>query len=82
MCLWRRSDRWGGGGGYYHELTGSRHNFVADPFLDGKPVKLSKNGSDVICSFAFHYSSCRAFCTACSLLICFLVISPDITLCG
>ena len=22
---------------------------MADPFLDGKPVKLSKNGSDVIC---------------------------------
>ena len=43
----------GGGGGWLlsHELTGSRHNFVADPFLDGKPVKLSKNGSDVICFF-------------------------------
>ena len=35
---------------------------MADPFLDGKPMKLSKNGSDVICVFAFHDSSCRAFC--------------------
>ena len=24
-----------------------RENFVADPFLDGKPMKLSQNGSDV-----------------------------------
>ena len=28
-----------------------RENFVADPFLDGKPMKLSKNGSDVIFFF-------------------------------
>ena len=35
-----------------------RENFVADPFLDGKPMKLSKNGSDVVCFFAFHDSSC------------------------
>ena len=26
-----------------------RENCVADPFLDGKPVKLSTNGIDVIC---------------------------------
>ena len=24
---------------------------MADPFLDGRPMKLSKNGSDVICLF-------------------------------
>ena len=30
-------------------LVSGRENFVADPFLDGKPVKLSKNVSDVIC---------------------------------
>ena len=38
-----------------------RENFGADPFLDGKPVKLPKNGSDVICfccCFAFYDSSC------------------------
>ena len=30
---------------------------MADPFLDRKPMKLSKNGSDVICCFfAFHDS--------------------------
>ena len=31
---------------------------MADPFLDGKPVKLPKNGSDVIvlfCFFSFFY---------------------------
>ena len=27
---------------------------MADPFLDGKSMKLPKNGSDVICLFAFH----------------------------
>ena len=35
---------------------------MADPFLDGKPMKLSKNSSDVIFFFffffAFHDSSC------------------------
>ena len=36
-----------------------RDNFVADHFLDGKPVKLSKNGSDVIFS-PFHDSSCSS----------------------
>ena len=34
--------------------------FLSDPFLDGKPMKLSKNGSDVICVFAFHDSSCSS----------------------
>ena len=57
-------------GGCYHELTGKcRDNFVADPFLDRKPMKLPKNGSDVIfffflfCLFvvvAFHDSSCSS----------------------
>ena len=37
-----------------------RDNFVADPFLDRKPMKLPKNGSDVICFFAFHDSSCSS----------------------
>ena len=30
---------------------------MADPFLDRKPMKLPKNGSDVIYFFAFHDSS-------------------------
>jgi len=33
---------------------------VADPILNGKPVKLSKNGSDVICLSAFHDSFCSS----------------------
>ena len=33
---------------------------MADPFPDGKPMKLPKNGSDVICFFAFHDSSCSS----------------------
>ena len=33
---------------------------MAYPFLDGKPVKLSKNGSDVIFVCAFHDSSCSS----------------------
>ena len=40
---------------------------MADPFLDGKPLKLSKNGSDVVCFgggvfcvCAFHDSSCSS----------------------
>ena len=40
---------------------------MVDPFLDGKPVKLSKNGSDVIFVFVFlHFMSvlAAAFCTA------------------
>ena len=41
------------------EVSG-RIFFVADPFLDGKPMKLSKNGSDVISFFAFHDSSCSS----------------------
>ena len=28
---------------------------MADPFLDGKPMKLSKNGSDVIFFFFFFF---------------------------
>ena len=28
---------------------------MADPFLDGKPMKLSKNGSDVILIFFFFF---------------------------
>ena len=45
---------------------------MADPFLDGKPMKLSKNGSDVICVF-LHFMTvlAAAFCTACRRLICF-----------
>ena len=53
---------------------------MADPFLDGKPVKLSKNGSDVICFFVLfsHFMTvlAAAFCTACRRLICFWG-SPD-----
>ena len=50
---------------------------MADPFLDGKPMKLSKNGSDEICflfCFCFlHFMTvlAAAFCTACRRLICF-----------
>ena len=47
---------------------------MADPFLDGKPMKLSKNGSDVIFFFFFlHFTTvlAAAFCTACRRLICF-----------
>ena len=33
---------------------------MADPILNGKPVKPSKNGSDVICLSAFHDSSCSS----------------------
>ena len=37
---------------------------MADPFLDGKPMKLPKNGSDVILFVvvvvAFHDSSCSS----------------------
>ena len=28
---------------------------MADPFLDGKPMKLSKNGSDVVFFFSFSF---------------------------
>ena len=53
---------------------------MADLFLDGKPKKLSKNGSDVICfCFLFlHFMTvlAAAFCTACRRLICFWG-SPD-----
>ena len=49
---------------------------MADPFLDRKPMKLPKNGSDVIFfSFFFllHFMTvlAAAFCTACRRLICF-----------
>ena len=37
-----------------------RDNFVADLFLDGKPMKLSKNGSDVVYILAFDDSSCSS----------------------
>ena len=42
---------------------------MADPFLDGKPMKLSKNGSDV---FFLHFMTvlAAAFCAACIRLIC------------
>ena len=45
---------------------------MADPFLDRKPMKLPKNGSDVICVF-LHFMTvlAAAFCTACRRLICF-----------
>ena len=56
---------------------------MAEPFLDGKPMKLSKNGSDVICCFLFlfcflHLMTVLAatFCIACRRLICFWG-SPD-----
>ena len=49
---------------------------MADPFLDGKPVKLSKNGSDVIFFFAFMTVLAVAFCTVYRRLICFWG-SPD-----
>ena len=50
---------------------------MADPFLDRKPMKLPKNGSDVICFFVLvfvlHFMTvlAAAFCTACRRLICF-----------
>ena len=50
---------------------------MADPFLDGKPLKLSKNGSDVGFFFFFffflHFMTvlAAAFCTACRRLLCF-----------
>ena len=51
---------------------------MADPFLDGKPLKLSKNGSDVVCFgvvvfLCVHFMTvlAAAFCTACRRLICF-----------
>ena len=31
---------------------------MADPFLDGKPMKLSKNGSDVVCVFVLFLFFC------------------------
>ena len=31
-----------------NQLVSGRENFVADPFLDRKPMKLPKNGSDVM----------------------------------
>ena len=52
---------------------------MADPFLDRKPMKLPKNGSDVIFFFFFlHFMTvlAAAFCTACRRLICFWG-SPD-----
>ena len=66
-----------------NQLVSGRENFVADPFLDGKPVKLSQDGSDVgffllfFFSF-FHFMTvlAAAFCTACRRLIC-LGGSPD-----
>ena len=55
---------------------------MADPFLDGKPMKLSKNGSDV--GFFFFFSSfhfmtvlAAAFCTACRRLICFGAVPTE-----
>ena len=48
---------------------------MADPFLDGKPMKVSKNGSDVIffIDFFLHFMTvlAAAFCTAGRRLICF-----------
>ena len=52
---------------------------MVDPFLDRKPMKLPKNGSDVIfLSSFFHFMTvlAAAFCTACRRLICFWG-SPD-----
>ena len=48
---------------------------MADPFLDGKSMKLSKNGSGVVCCCCvfLHFMTvlAAAFCTACRCLICF-----------
>ena len=50
---------------------------MTDPFLDGKLMKLSKNGSDVILFrillLLLHFMTvlAAAFCTACRRLICF-----------
>ena len=55
---------------------------MADPFLDGKPMKLSKNGSDMVCVFLgffffffffLHFMTvlAAAFCSACRRLISF-----------
>ena len=38
-----------------NQLVSGRENFVADPFLDGKPMKLSKNGSDVVWFFCISW---------------------------
>ena len=66
----------------------SRDNFVADPFLDGKLMKLYRMGvmwsffHFFIFSFFFFFSLhfmtvlAAAFCTACRRLICFWG-SPD-----
>ena len=61
------------GGAIMNRPVSGRENFVADPFLDGKPMKLSKNGSDVICCFFLHFMTvfAAAFCNACRRLICF-----------
>ena len=53
---------------------------MADPFLDGKPMKLSKNGSDVIFLMIFlHFMTvlAAAFCTACRRLICFGAVPTE-----
>ena len=64
------------GGVIMNCVVSGRENFVADPFLDRKPMKLPKNGSDVIFFFFFfflHFMTvlAAAFCTACRRLICF-----------
>ena len=35
LCFWRRSERWGGGGGGYHELTGKWHREVCGGSVSG-----------------------------------------------
>ena len=61
------------GGAIMNWPVSGRENFVADPFLDRKPMKLPKNGSDVICLFFLQFMTvlAAAFCTACRRLICF-----------
>ena len=51
-------------GGRYPEPTGKWQNFVADPFLDGKPMKLKMgviwSGFFCFLFFSFHDSSCSS----------------------
>ena len=49
---------------------------MADLFMNVKPMKLSKNGSDMILFVHFITVLAAAFCIACRHLICFWG-SPD-----
>ena len=50
---------------------------MADPFLDGKPVKLSKNGSDGSCFFVC-FVFCFVFCISCHFLRQHLALPEDV----